>query len=362
MIARIILVLAVAGCIGVGGVGCGGGQSDGGGGTVTVFAAASLTEAFGEMADAFMDANSGVAVRLHFAGSQTLRTQLEQGARADVFAPADWRQMASIREAGLLGGVPVYFAANRMAVAVPASHSGGVGGDGVGGDAAMANAPASGDAAMANAAVSSGDAAASGVSSLVDLANPGVAVALATEETPAGVYAWQSVELMGADAAFPAGFAVAVRSNVVTRETSVRAVVQKVALGEVDAGLIYETDAAQYADAVRMIEIPLHLNPAAQYPIATLDGAAHPAIADAFVALVLSDLGQGILRRHGFAPAADVACPCADVGVENGVGGVGSNAPAAALRLPQNRAIRVGVGGVGSDAAAAISKEGAGRY
>ena len=293
LFARIVLVLAVAGCIGVSGVGCGGGQSDGVGGTVTVFAAASLAEAFGEMADAFEDANPGVAVRLHFAGSQTLRTQLEQGARANVFAPADWRQMAAVRDAGLLGGVPVYFAANRMAVAVPASHSDGVGGGG-------------------------SDDPAPKVSTLSDLANPGVAVALATEETPAGVYAWQSLELMGDDAAFPAGFAAAALSNVVTRETSVRAVVQKVALGEVDAGFIYETDAARYVAAVRMIEIPLHLNPAAQYPIATLDGAAHPAIAEAFVALVLSDLGQGILRRHGFAPAADVACPCAKTNAGHG--------------------------------------------
>lgn len=287
---------------------------------VTVFAAASLTEAFGELAGAFEEAHPGVGVVLHFAGSQTLRTQLEQGARAEVFAPADWRQMAAVREAGLLGGVPVYFAANRMAVAVPAAQN--VRAGGVGGDA-----PASHNAGAGVG--DGGDATGSTVATLADLARPGVAVALATEETPAGAYARQSLDLMGADAAFSAGFAAAVRSNVVTRETSVRAVVQKVALGEVDAGLIYETDATRYADAVRMIEIPLHLNPAAQYPIATLDGAAHPALAEAFVALALSDAGQGILRRHGFAPAAEVACPCADV--EVGVAGVGSNALAAAI-------------------------------
>lgn len=291
---RIILTLAVVGCAAIGWFGCGGGVNRSM--AVTVFAAASLTEAFGELADAFEEARPGVGVVLHFAGSQTLRTQLEQGARADVFAPADWRQMAAVREAGLLGGVPVYFAANRMAVAVPYDAEAGAG--------------------------VRADTAALTVATLADLARPGVAVALATEETPAGVYARQSLDLMAADAAFPAGFAAAVRSNVVTRETSVRAVVQKVALGEVDAGLIYETDAMRYADAVRMIEIPLRLNPAAQYPIATLDGAAHPALAEAFVAMALSDAGQGILRRHGFAPAADVACPCA-------AAGVGPNAPSA---------------------------------
>lgn len=298
---RIILLVAAAWCLGGGLTGCAAGQSapkadananagrggaggDGGSSTLTVFAAASLTEALGELGDAFTDAYPGVAVRLHFAGSQTLRTQLEQGAQADVFAPADWRQMAAVKDAGLLGGVPVYFAANRMAAATPAPR---------------------GVAADANTAA---------VSTLADLARPGVTVALATEETPAGVYARQSLDLMADDPAFPAGFAAAVLSNVVTRETSVRAVVQKVALGEVDAGLIYETDARHYADAVRMIEIPLHLNPAAQYPIAPLAGAQRPEIAAAFIAYALSDAGQAILRRHGFAPPANIACPCAHAG------------------------------------------------
>ena len=314
---RIILVLAAAWCVGGGFWGCAAVQSEsgsgsdadvesGGGGTLTVFAAASLTEAFGEMGEAFADAYPDVAVRLHFAGSQTLRTQLEQGARADVFAPADWRQMAAVKDAGLLGGVPVYFAANRMAVAVPGRR-----GSDAGTDAAA-------------------------VLTQADLARPGVTVALATEETPAGAYARQSLDLMAADPGFPAGFADAVLSNVATRETSVRAVAQKVALGEVDAGLIYETDAAQYADAVRMIEIPLHLNPAAQYPIARLAGAAHPEIAAAFVEYALSDAGQGILRRHGFAPPANVACPCAKSGSKgdaridgfsDGFGGSGQYGP-----------------------------------
>lgn len=299
---RIILLVAAAWCVGGGLTGCAAGQSGpdadanananavrggagdaGGSSTLTVFAAASLTEAFDELGDAFTDAYPEVAVSLHFAGSPTLRTQLEQGAQADVFAPADWRQMAAVKDAGLLDGVPVYFAANRMAAATPAPR---------------------GTAANADA-----DTAA--VSTLADLALPGVTVALATEETPAGVYARQSLDLMADDPAFPAGFAAAVLSNVVTRETSVRAVVQKIALGEVDAGLIYETDARQYADAVRMIEIPLHLNPAAQYPIATLAGAERPEIAAAFIAYVLSDAGQAILRRHGFAPPANIACPCA---------------------------------------------------
>ena len=91
--------------------------------TLTVFAAASLAEPFRAVADAFEADNPGVKVTFNFAGSQALRTQLEHGARADVFASADWEQMAAIRKANLLGNAPEYFATNRMAVVAPAASS-----------------------------------------------------------------------------------------------------------------------------------------------------------------------------------------------------------------------------------------------
>ena len=113
---------------------------------------------------------------------------------------------------------------------------------------------------------------------------------------------------------FPDDFARTVLANVVTHETNVRAAAQKVALGEVDAGIVYETDAkaAQYRDSFRVIEIPLHFNPAAEYPIASLGEAANPQVALDFVAFVQGDVGQAILREYGFAPPANVACPCHD--------------------------------------------------
>ena len=286
MVLRIILCLAaaaLAGCAGAAGPDSGGGGPDGdsgpdsggGGKTLTVFAAASLAESFRGVAAAFEEANPGVRVAFNFAGSQTLRTQLEHGAGADVFAAADWRQMAAIKQANLLGSAPEYFAANRLAVAAPAGSG--------------------------------------AVLALSDLARPGVGIALAAAAVPAGAYARESLELMAASAAFPDDFAAAALANAVTNETSVRGVAQKVALGEVDAGIVYETDAAaaQYAGAMRVIEIPLQFNPAAQYPIASLAAAPHPQAALAFIALVQSDAGQAILREHGFAPPADVACPCA---------------------------------------------------
>ncbi len=244
--------------------------------TLTVFAASSLAEPFRAVADAFEAENPGAKVTFNFAGSQALRTQLEHGARADVFASADWEQMAAVRQANLLGNTPEYFATNRLAVVAPAGSG--------------------------------------AVQSLDDLARPGVSVAIASAEVPAGVYARATLDLMAESEDFPEDFANSVLANVVTHETNVRAVAQKVALGEVDAGLVYETDAkaAQYLDSFRVIEIPLHFNPAAEYPIASLGEAGNPQVALDFIAFVQGDDGQAILREYGFAPPANVACPCHD--------------------------------------------------
>ena len=246
--------------------------------TVTVFAAASLAEPFRAVADAFESDNPGVEVTFNFAGSQALRTQLEHGARADVFASADWEQMAAVRKANLLGNTPEYFATNRLAVVAPVGSS--------------------------------------AVQSLDDLARPGVSIAIASAEVPAGAYARATLDLMvmAESADFPDNFAERALANVVTHETNVRAVVQKVALGEVDAGMVYETDAktGQIDGSFRVIEIPLQFNPAAEYPIATLGEAANPQVALDFIEFVQGDDGQAILRDYGFAPPANVACPCHD--------------------------------------------------
>ena len=226
------------------------------------------------MGAAFEADNPGARVAFNFAGSQTLRTQLEHGASADVFASADLRQMAAVKEAGLLGSAPEYFAANRLAVVAPAGVA--------------------------------------TVQSLDDLARPGVSIAIAAAEVPAGGYARDTLALLAGDAEYPDDFADAALANVATNETSVRGVMQKVALGEVDAGIVYETDAraAQYADAVRVIEIPLEFNPAAEYPIAALTDGERLEASLAFIGFVQSDGGRAILREYGFAPPANVACPC----------------------------------------------------
>lgn len=266
------LAMAVA----VGGCAAAASQGEAPADTVTVFAAASLAEPFRAVADAFEADRPGVEVTFNFAGSQALRTQLEHGAQADVFASADWEHMAAIRKANLLGNAPEYFATNRMAVVAPVDSN--------------------------------------AVQSLSDLARPGVSVAIASAEVPAGAYARATFNLMAESEDFPDDFADKVLANMVTHETNVRAVAQKVALGEVDAGVVYETDAkaAQYRDSFRVIEIPLHFNPAAEYPIARLGEAANPQAALEFIAFVQGDDGQAILREYGFAPPANVACPCHD--------------------------------------------------
>ena len=242
--------------------------------TLTVFAAASLSESFRALAAAYEVAHPDTRVALNFAGSQTLRTQLEHGAAADVFASANWEHMATVKEAGLLGNAPEYFAANRLAVITPVDSN--------------------------------------AVQTLSDLARPGVSVAIASAEVPAGAYARDSLDQMSMDDAYPGDFAAAVLSNVVTNEASVRGVAQKVALGEVDAGIVYETDAGahQYAEDIRVLEIPLEYNPAAQYPIAAVSTSAQLEAALAFIQFIQDDSGQAILREFGFVPPANVACPC----------------------------------------------------
>ena len=258
--------------------GCGG-TSDRSGtiaGTITVFAAASLVNSFRDLADAFQDQHPQVQVEYHFAGSQTLSTQLTHGAAADVFAAADARQMAVASNAGLLNGKPVYFAANRMVVVAPIDSQ--------------------------------------AVVSLTDLAKRDVTVAMGTEQLPAGVYARQSLALMAGDADFPSGFADSVLANVVTNETSVRAVAQKVALGEVDAGFVYQTDASagQFSTMFRVIDIPGHLNVAVQYPIATVAAGAQRRIVADYVEFVLGAEGRAILLQHGFGAPSTAECPCTD--------------------------------------------------
>lgn len=255
--------LLIGGC---GDSGSGSSAEGGVSGDVTVFAAASLTDAFEEIGDAFEAANEGVSVEFNFAGSQALRTQLEQGAPADVFASANDPQMDLAGEAGEIAGEAVEFAHNVLVVIVPGSNE-------------------------------------AGIETLEDLARPGLKIVLAQPEVPAGQYSRAFLDAASADGALGADYGDRVLANVVSEETNVRQVVTKVQLDEADAAIVYASDVtAEIADDLTVIEIPERLNQIASYPIAMTKEAGNPSAAAAFIDFVLSSEGEAILAAHGFRP------------------------------------------------------------
>ena len=231
--------------------------------TLTVFAAASLTEAFTETGKNFEIAHPGATVAFNFAGSQTLRTQIEAGAPADVFASANKTEMEALVQASLVAeGTPQVFLTNKLVVILPTNNPG-------------------------------------ALERLEDLANPGLKLVFAAEEVPVGKYARQALDQMNGP--YGADFKERVLENVVSNEDNVRQVVTKVQLGEADAGIVYTSDAVA-APELKTIDIPAELNVIAEYPIAQLIHSANADLATAFIDYVLSDEGQAILQKWGFGP------------------------------------------------------------
>ncbi len=230
---------------------------------LTVFAASSLTGAFDEIGAQFEAQHPGVKVDFNFAGSQQLRTQLEQGASADVFASANTREMDALIQAGLVeGNAPKTFVKNHLTVITPKDNR-------------------------------------AGVKTLPDLARPGLKIVLAAPGVPVGGYALTALDKMNGQ--FGATFSQTVLSNVVSYEDNVKQVVTKIQLGEGDAGIVYTSDVTPAAaEKLGTIAIPDDFNVVAAYPIAPLIAAPQGALAADFVQFVLSDPGQSILRKWGF--------------------------------------------------------------
>jgi molybdate transport system substrate-binding protein len=222
-------------------------------GGITVLAAASLTDAFDEVGAAFTEAHPGTDVEMSYGGSSDLREQVLAGSPADVFASADTSNMDAVVEAGAVTGDPEVFATNSLAIAVPAGNG-------------------------------------AGVEGLEAFGDEGLFVGLCAEEVPCGE--------SGREALAAAGVAPAQDTD----EPDVRSLLDKVASGELDAGIVYVTDVASAGDAVEGIAIPEGDDVVADYPIATLAGAPEPEVAEAFVAFVLSDEGRAILGSYGFVP------------------------------------------------------------
>ncbi|HEX8990793.1 MAG TPA: molybdate ABC transporter substrate-binding protein [Anaerolineales bacterium] len=234
--------------------------------SLTVFAAASLTGAFGDIGKAFEAADPGVTVVFNFAGSQALRTQIEQGASADIFASADHKNMDVLVSENLIaGGKYQDFADNRLVVILPQRN------------------PAN-------------------IQTLQDLARPGIKLDLADASVPVGNYARQALTNLGKDSRYGSDFGTKVLANVVSNETDVKQVVSKVDLGEADAGIVYVTDARAASD-LKTIPIPDSFNVVAKYPIAVVAKAPNAGLAAEFIAYVLSADGQAVLEKWGFAPS-----------------------------------------------------------
>jgi molybdate transport system substrate-binding protein len=222
------------------------------GGSITVFAAASLKSAFTEIGEQFKTDNPGTSVEFSFAGSSDLVTQLTQGANADVFASADTRNMDKAVAADLVEGGPVNFATNTLTIAVAPGNP-------------------------------------KGIKSFADLAKPGTSVVVCAPPVPCGG-ATEKVEK-----------AAGVTLSPVSEETSVTDVLGKVTSGQADAGLVYVTDAAGAGDKVTSVEFPEASHAVNTYPIAVLKQSKHAELAHRFVDLVTGEAGQKALAKAGFA-------------------------------------------------------------
>ena len=234
---------------------------------LTVFGAASLTNAFTEIGKQFQEMHPGTSVTFNFAGSQQLAQQLNQGAQADIFASADGEQMQVAGQGGRVSpDAPQTFIKNELVVVYPVENPG-------------------------------------DLHSLQGLARPGLKIVLAAGAVPAGRYALEFLDKASHDAVYGLNFKQEVLKNVASYEENVRAVLTKVVLGEADAGIVYASDAfTASAGKISTLKIPPELNVEANYPIAIIADSAHPTLSGDFIDFVLSDAGQQILANNGFIP------------------------------------------------------------
>jgi molybdate transport system substrate-binding protein len=220
-------------------------------GDITVFAAASLTDSFNEIGDAFTKTNPDAKVTFSFDASSALVQQITQGAPADVFASADTANMDKLTGAGLNATAPVVFANNSLAIIVPKGNP-------------------------------------KGITGVADLAKPDLKIVLCAEEVPCGKYAKQILTSANV-AVTPVSFA-----------QNVKGVVTPVTTGEADAGIVYLTDVQAASDKADAVTIPADINVLARYPIASTEASSHADVNQAFIAFVTGPDGQAILKKYGF--------------------------------------------------------------
>lgn len=235
--------------------------------SLNIFAAASLTESFNAIKTQYQAAHPNVKLTYNFNGSQLLAQQIISGAPADVFASADQTNMKKVSDPGLVEN-PQVFVKNKLVVIIPGGNPG-------------------------------------KINTLKDLANKGVKIDIEAPAVPAGKYSLQVLDKMGRSAEYGAAYERAVKANFVSQEENVKAVVQKVQLGEADAGFVYQTDVTSaVANKVKVLDIPENFNVLAQYPIAVVKNSPRAADAQAFVQYILSSEAQAIFAKYRFISAS----------------------------------------------------------
>lgn len=228
---------------------CGSGTSDGPS-NVTVFAAASLTDVMTDLSRSFERRHDGWTVSLSFGPSSGLREQILDGAPADVFAPADRSHAEALEESGAIDGVGA-FARTRLVIAVPGGN------------------PA-------------------GVTGLPDLGRPGLLIGLCAAEVPCGAYARRALVAAG------------VEPSLDTEAGDVRALLTQIASGDLDAGIVYETDVRAAGGDVEAITLPDAVNPTVEYVLGTVVRRNASGGAREFVRFVRGADGAAVLADHGF--------------------------------------------------------------
>jgi molybdate transport system substrate-binding protein len=233
---------------------------------LTVFTAASLTGALGEIGQIYTN-QTNIEVAFNFDGSQALRTQIENGAYADVFLSANKKQMNAVKNSGLMNNSSIIiFTKNKLSLIVPKGNPAKIG-------------------------------------NLSDLAKPGLKIVIGTKDVPVGDYALQIIGKLGNDSAYGPDYKTKVLANVISQETNVNYVVTKVALGEADVGFAYVSDITEeLTSKVDKIDIPDEYNIIAEYPLGILLESKYPAESWEFIDLVMSDEGKAVLEKYGFAP------------------------------------------------------------
>lgn len=236
-----------------------------GGGELTVFAAASLVDAFSTIETQLEEENAGLEITVETGGSQVLVTQLTEGAEADVLATANNGTMATAINGGLIDGGPVTFTGNRLVIVAPEDN------------------PAN-------------------IESLEDLAGADVQLVVSGEDVPVGSYTRTTLCEYDASGDAPADLIDGINGNIVSEEVDVRDVLAKVQIGEADAGIVYASDAVAselLGTPLTVVEFPEELNTTATYPIAPVAGG-NTELAAAFIAYVLGPDSQTVLSDFGF--------------------------------------------------------------